>query len=229
MTLALAEQEISTHLPIVSHAGLAELFSVGCGEAGAASYLVVDMVPAADRLSPRIVASNFTYDAIQAVGLDALLLLAESAVGTALGDTPRGWHPSALAILLECPGLSALAMLGREEVFVLRLRTAGRRCIAICAGRLGGAIDTSALTRLQVRACYALSCMDAPATADDPLSERERECLAWVSQGKTTDEVALILEVSSNTVNSYVAHAIHKLGATNRAMAIATAIQRGII
>jgi DNA-binding CsgD family transcriptional regulator len=229
MNLALAGQEIAAHAPIVSHGGLAELFRAGCAEAGAASYLVADMVPAADRLSPRIVASNFTYDAIQAIGLDALLLLAESAVGTGLGEAPRGWHPTALAVLLECPRLSALAALGREEVFVLRLRTAGRRCIAICAGRHGGAVDAGALARLQMRACYALSCMDAPAAADDPLSERERECLAWVSQGKTTDEVALILEVSSNTVNSYVAHAIHKLGATNRAMAIATAIRRGII
>ena len=61
------------------------------------------------------------------------------------------------------------------------------------------------------------------------LSERERECLQWVSEGKTTDEVALILGVSSNTVNSYVAHAIQKFGASNRAMAIATAIRSGII
>jgi len=51
----------------------------------------------------------------------------------------------------------------------------------------------------------------------------------WVSEGKTTDEVALILGVSSNTVNSYIAHAIQKFGANNRAMAIATAIRSGII
>ena len=80
--------------------------------------------------------------------------------------------------------------------------------------------------------CYALNqffTATGRRASRDPLSERERECLAWVSQGKTTDEVAVILGVSSNTVNSYVAHAIQKFGASNRAMAIATAIRSGII
>ena len=44
-----------------------------------------------------------------------------------------------------------------------------------------------------------------------------------------TDEVAVILGVSSNTVNSYITHAIQKFAASNRAMAIATAIRSGII
>jgi DNA-binding CsgD family transcriptional regulator len=83
-----------------------------------------------------------------------------------------------------------------------------------------------------MRCCYALSDMRAlllASAAKDPLSERERECLAWVAEGKTTDEVALILGVSANTINSYVTHAIQKLGADNRAMAVATAIRSGII
>ena len=68
---------------------------------------------------------------------------------------------------------------------------------------------------------------DAPIieAAADALSERERECLFWVSEGKTTGEVAVILGVTSNTVNSYLANAIQKFGASNRAMAIATAIR----
>lgn len=79
--------------------------------------------------------------------------------------------------------------------------------------------------------CYALSQIapDLVVEPGDPLSERERECLRWVSEGKTTDEVAMILGVSSNTVNSYVTHAIQKLSASNRAMAMATAIRNGLI
>ncbi len=42
-----------------------------------------------------------------------------------------------------------------------------------------------------------------------------------MSEGKTTDEVAVILGVSGNTVNSYITHAIQKLSASNRPMAIA--------
>ena len=93
-------------------------------------------------------------------------------------------------------------------------------------------IDAESLPSAQLLACYALSQvpeMLAAVAMQDPLSERERECLYWASAGKTTDEVAMILGVSSNTVNSYVAHAIQKFGAKNRAMAMATAIRNGII
>ncbi len=69
----------------------------------------------------------------------------------------------------------------------------------------------------------------AATALQDPLSDRERECLFWVSEGKTTDEVAMILGVSSNTVSSYITHAIQKFAASNRAMAVATAIRSGIV
>ena len=92
--------------------------------------------------------------------------------------------------------------------------------------------NKSGLQEAQIQSCYVLSQvpeMLEAAAMQDPLSDRERECLYWVSAGKTTDEVAVILGVSSNTVNSYVAHAIQKFGASNRAMAMATAIRSGII
>ena len=95
--------------------------------------------------------------------------------------------------------------------------------------------ERSTRTRSPARRCAAATrCRRYPdcsraAAAQDPLSDRERECLIWVSEGKTTDEVALILGVSGNTVNSYITHAIQKLSASNRAMAIATAIRSGII
>jgi DNA-binding CsgD family transcriptional regulator len=95
-----------------------------------------------------------------------------------------------------------------------------------------GAIDTEQLQRAQMLVCYALSQvpeMLAAAAVQDPLSERERECLYWASAGKTTDEVAMILGVSSNTVNSYLAHVIQKFGAKNRTMAMAMAIRNAII
>jgi DNA-binding CsgD family transcriptional regulator len=50
-----------------------------------------------------------------------------------------------------------------------------------------------------------------------------------VAEGKTTEEVALIVGVSTNTANRYVAQAIQKLSAANRSKAVATAIRRGIL
>jgi DNA-binding CsgD family transcriptional regulator len=79
---------------------------------------------------------------------------------------------------------------------------------------------------------YALSTAGggiADEACEHLISERERECLGWVAEGKTTMDIATILGVSSNTINSYLAHVIQKLSARNRAMAIAVAIRSGII
>lgn len=61
------------------------------------------------------------------------------------------------------------------------------------------------------------------------LSRRERECLEWTAAGKTTWEIAGILEISQNTVDGYIASAGRKLGAVNRTQAVAEALRRGLI
>ena len=61
------------------------------------------------------------------------------------------------------------------------------------------------------------------------LSRRERECLQWTASGKTTWEIAGILEISQNTIDGYIASATRKLGAVNRTQAVAEALRRGLI
>ena len=61
------------------------------------------------------------------------------------------------------------------------------------------------------------------------LSRRERECLQWTAAGKTTWEIAGILEISPNTVDGYIASATDKLDAVNRTQAVAEALRRGFI
>lgn len=61
------------------------------------------------------------------------------------------------------------------------------------------------------------------------LSERELQVLAWASAGKTSWEIATILELSEHTVNQYFATCIQKLNATNRLHAVAKAIRLKLI
>jgi len=61
------------------------------------------------------------------------------------------------------------------------------------------------------------------------LSARERECLQWTASGKTSQEIATILELSEHTVNHYLSAACQKLGAVNRAHAVAKAIRSGLL
>lgn len=61
------------------------------------------------------------------------------------------------------------------------------------------------------------------------LGNRERQCLSWTAQGKTSFEISKILGLSEHTVNNYVVSATRKLGASNRAHAIAKALRLELI
>ncbi len=47
------------------------------------------------------------------------------------------------------------------------------------------------------------------------LSAREVECLRWAAAGKSSDEIAIILDISAYTVSSYFKSAARKLDAVN--------------
>ncbi|MEA3535772.1 autoinducer binding domain-containing protein [Rhizobium sp. CC-YZS058] len=61
------------------------------------------------------------------------------------------------------------------------------------------------------------------------LSRREIECLHWAAAGKTTVEMAQILQLSEYTVNHYLNRATRKLDSVNRVQTVAKAIRAGLI
>ncbi len=61
------------------------------------------------------------------------------------------------------------------------------------------------------------------------LTEREREILKLIFDGKCSNEVAHTLEVSKRTVDFHLARAYTKLGVSNRFQAFKRAVELGII
>jgi DNA-binding CsgD family transcriptional regulator len=61
------------------------------------------------------------------------------------------------------------------------------------------------------------------------LSARETEVLEWVKEGKSAWEASVILGISERTVRFHVANIMRKLGASNRAQAVAIALQLGLV
>ena len=61
------------------------------------------------------------------------------------------------------------------------------------------------------------------------LTEREREILRLIFDGKSSVEVARIISVSKRTVDFHLARAYVKLGVANRYQAFKRAIELGII
>jgi DNA-binding CsgD family transcriptional regulator len=69
---------------------------------------------------------------------------------------------------------------------------------------------------------------EVDATQVVKLSPRETECLAWTAQGKTTWEIAQILELSDSTVNYYIRNAMKKLAVHTKAHAVSKAAVLGM-
>jgi len=64
---------------------------------------------------------------------------------------------------------------------------------------------------------------------NNPLSEREREILQLVSQGKSNKEIAADLFISVNTVKVHVSNIYEKIGVASRTEATLYAIENGIV
>ena len=65
-------------------------------------------------------------------------------------------------------------------------------------------------------------------STDDPLTPREREVLQLVAEGKTTKEIAALLEVSFNTAESHRNRIMKKLNIHETAGLVRYAIRRGL-
>lgn len=103
---------------------------------------------------------------------------------------------------------------------------------ALAAGAHGYIVKSDNTDQLVDRLRYVLSgeiyvpavLAELPATSADPiksLSDRQRQVLKGLVEGKSNKEIALALNVAEGTVKIHVAALFRVLGATNRAHAVA--------
>ncbi|MGH2661848.1 MAG: response regulator [Actinomycetota bacterium] len=71
--------------------------------------------------------------------------------------------------------------------------------------------------------------VDRPSSPEAPLSPREIEILQKIAYGATTKEVADQLGISFHTVKTHLERIFEKLGANDRAQAVAIAIRQGLV
>jgi DNA-binding NarL/FixJ family response regulator len=91
----------------------------------------------------------------------------------------------------------------------------------------GNAVIHPQLTKTFIEEAQAAGGEDAARPA--PLSKREREILQKVADGATTRQVASDLGISPHTVKTHLERIFEKLGANDRAQAVAIAIRTGIV
>lgn len=68
-----------------------------------------------------------------------------------------------------------------------------------------------------------------PALTRDHLSDREYEVLCGISEGKSNADIGRELYVSEDTIKTHARRIYRKLGARDRAHAVALAFRRGIV
>ena len=88
------------------------------------------------------------------------------------------------------------------------------------AARGEAALAPTVAARLMTR-------MRAP--AEEALSAREIEVLAWVARGASNRQVGRELHISEATVKTHLIHIFDKLGVADRTAAVTTALERGIL
>ena len=79
-----------------------------------------------------------------------------------------------------------------------------------------------------VRALYPIDNRYLPNAPLQELTERERECLLWTAEGKTSQEISVILNIAESTVNFHLKNSVKKLDCINKTHAVAKAILLGL-
>jgi NarL family two-component system response regulator LiaR len=67
-----------------------------------------------------------------------------------------------------------------------------------------------------------------PPTQRDPLTDRERQVLRLVAQGRHNQDIADRLAISEATVRTHVSHILAKLDLSSRTQAALYALRRGL-
>jgi DNA-binding NarL/FixJ family response regulator len=143
---------------------------------------------------------------------------------------------------LELPGMSGVDAIARvgKPVLVLTAYANDEQIEAVLrAGARGYLLKGAAVDEIE----RAIRAVASGQTYLDPkvasrlvalsgaprLSAREREVLRLVAAGRSNKEIASALDVAERTVKFHVTSIFNKLGAENRAQAVALAIERGLV
>jgi DNA-binding CsgD family transcriptional regulator len=127
------------------------------------------------------------------------------ALGSDLGALIAVWQPAILIDLFIAPAHGAKFMVHQQQIFDVLMQHLAEICRRVWART--SAPSTEGLCR-RVR--------------QKGVTAREAEVLSWVLQGKSNHEIALIMDISVQTVKNHLRSAYPKLGVENRTSAITT-------
>lgn len=178
---------------------------------------------------------------------------AEAADGEAVLEGIRSLRPEVAVIDLPMDGLDAKSALraaaddgARSRIIALVADTNDELVFELIAGGAAACLSRSVEPAALVRAIEAAARGDTIVSPQlqgglarevqlrnrlrgPLLTPREREILGMVADGLSTAEIGGRLHLAPTTVKTHLGHAFEKLGATDRASAVAAAMRRGLL
>jgi DNA-binding CsgD family transcriptional regulator len=192
---------------------------------GADGYLLARHELNSENGLDNVISSDWPFDLVRKRGTDLITRLSRT---TELEKCLSVLQP-AFSMLPEDSGLPAGA--GREYCTII-FSTGRNRYVLMFICPADVILSQQRLRETGVLASYFASLLfhDAMKTSRDmDLTDRELECLYWIAEGKTSDEIATIIGISKNTINNYITSVMRKTATRTRSEAIAYAVRHNLV
>ena len=181
-------------------------------------------------------------------------VVGEAADGSEVVQLAEHLNPDVILLDLEMPGVDGVAALEKlrsvgseaRTIVFTAYDTDDRILGALRAGARGYLLKGASRTEIfdAIRTVHAGGSLLQPVVTNkllqtmsrderreetEPLTPREIEVLALLSQGLQNKEISARLFITERTVKFHVSSLMHKLGAENRTETVTIAAQRGLI
>lgn len=191
---------------------------------GAAGYLLMRQDANSGAPLDGVIASDWPFDMVR----KSLALLADVTRSTELDKCLSVLHPQ-FAMMPEGMGLPA----GASSQYCSIAFNVGRvRYSLTLLCPVDVILSQQGLRAVGVHCGYLASLLfsaEVRSGRDFELTDRELECLYWIAEGKTSDEIATIIGISKNTINNYITSVMRKTATRTRSEAIAYAVRNNLV
>ncbi len=191
---------------------------------GAVGFLLMRQDSNSENTIDKVIASDWPFDLVRR----SLPTLADTSRATELDRCLSVLQPQ-FAVLGDVSGLPR----GASNQYCAITFNVGRNrysLILLCPRDI--ILSQQGLRAAGVHAGYLASLLfseRAKAGRELELTDRELECLYWIAEGKTSDEIATIIGISKNTINNYITSIMRKTGTRTRSEAIAYAVRNNLV
>ncbi|MEH7108348.1 response regulator transcription factor [Bacillus sp. JJ1764] len=172
---------------------------------------------------------------------DDMEVIGKASNGEEAVEMVKSLKPDVCLMDIEMPGKSGLEAaeeikgIGCKVIILTTFARTGYFQRALKAGVCGYLLKDSPSEELAGsirsvlagRRIYAPELMDDVYSEENPLTDREREVLELVADGKNTKEIAEELSIKTGTVRNYISIILDKLEVKNRIEAITQSKEKG--